>query len=60
MELYPNRIIALTWNLRRARHDSQTWEVIRNIDPDIALLQEVSSIPGDLLERYSASFIRLK
>lgn len=54
MELYPNRIIALTWNLRRARHDSQAWEVIRNIDPDIALLQEVSSIPGDLLERYSS------
>lgn len=37
-----------TWNMRRAKAESTAWEQIRQLSPDIALLQEVSSIPDDI------------
>lgn len=34
--------------MRRAKAESPAWEQIRELSPDIALLQEVSSIPNDI------------
>ncbi len=42
----------LTWNLRRATHKSEAWDIIRRITPDLLILQEVASIPNDLLSTY--------
>lgn len=42
-----------TWNMRRAKASSQAWEQIRELKPDVALLQEVSSIPDDIASYYN-------
>jgi exonuclease III len=45
---------AITWNVRRAtRKRDLVWDYFNIIDPDIALLQEVGSIPEATLEKYS-------
>ena len=38
----------ITWNVRRANKDSGVWEQISELQPDIALLQEVGEIPEEL------------
>ena len=45
----------ITWNLRRATEHSACWRVIRELDPDLALLQEVVSISPAILERYEVA-----
>ena len=46
------------WNTRRATCDSAAkWEYLREIRPDVALLQEVSSIPTTIEEEYSAQLL---
>jgi hypothetical protein len=45
-------IKVLTWNLRRAKHNSRAWNIIANIDADILLLQEVASIPAFIQNYY--------
>jgi exonuclease III len=38
----------VSWNLRRANELSPAWKILANLNPDIALLQEVSSIPQNI------------
>lgn len=45
-------INVLTWNMRRSSPDSQSWDIIRKLSPDVCLLQEVSGIPKDILVDY--------
>lgn len=42
----------LTWNIRKAGKTSGAWEIFQKINPDIALLQEVSDIPDDVKEKW--------
>ena len=42
----------LTWNCRRALAESPLWAYFRQIDADIALLQEVSAFPPELEALY--------
>jgi exonuclease III len=44
----------ITWNLRRATKERElVWEYFHELDPDIALLQEVGSIPNSIDTKYS-------
>jgi exonuclease III len=43
-----------SWNVRRASRKSSVWNYLSEMDPDIALLQEVGSIPESLAARYRA------
>lgn len=36
----------ITWNCRRATAGSHAWDYVRELDPDIALLQEVAGFPS--------------
>lgn len=42
----------IAWNLRRATQGSQAWKLFLKYNPDLALLQEVGSIPRELHEEY--------
>ncbi len=46
------KLIVLSWNVRRAKKDSQVWEVIKKINPDIITLQEVGEIPKSFSDEY--------
>jgi exonuclease III len=43
----------ICWNTRRARAESAVWRYLLDLAPDLALLQEVSSLP-DLVQRHYA------
>jgi len=43
----------LTWNVRRANSESGIWDLIKKIDPDICLLQEVNGIPLSFMKEYN-------
>ena len=43
----------ITWNIRRATKESLAWQVIRELDPEILILQEVNSIPENIKDHYS-------
>jgi exonuclease III len=43
----------LCWNCRRAAASHELWQYFDEISPDVALLQEVSSIPADLARSYA-------
>jgi endonuclease/exonuclease/phosphatase family metal-dependent hydrolase len=43
----------VTWNCRRATAKNSVWEHLRNLDPDVAFLQEVCSSPPWVAECYS-------
>jgi endonuclease/exonuclease/phosphatase family metal-dependent hydrolase len=45
-------INVLTWNMRRSNANSNSWDIIRKLSPDICLLQEVSGIPNELMVDY--------
>lgn len=45
-------IDVLTWNMRRCKSISNSWDIIRKISPDICLLQEVVGIPKDISDEY--------
>ncbi len=38
----------ITWNLHGAKKDSEVWKILLEIKPDIALLQEVGSMPNEV------------
>lgn len=38
----------VSWNMKSARAESAAWRYLRELDPDIALLQEVGEVPADL------------
>ena len=42
------------WNVRRATASSDAWGILDEISPDLALLQEVGSIPQFLFDKYQA------
>lgn len=42
-------LTVMTWNVRRARSKSHLWEIFREVDPDVAMLQEVGELPNDIL-----------
>jgi hypothetical protein len=44
------RIVA--WNCRRARATSDAWEYFRELDPHVALLQEVTDLPDNIRRRW--------
>lgn len=48
--LHPMRIV--TWNVHGAPRDSPLWKVLLELQPDIALLQEIRSIPSSVLDRF--------
>ena len=40
------------WNVRRASHRSAVWELLNELSPDLALLQEVSGLPKAITDQY--------
>lgn len=38
----------ITWNMKRATESSEAWRYLRELKPDVALLQEVGQIPSDI------------
>lgn len=46
----------ITWNLRRANAGSVVWRILKDLNPDIILLQEVSVIPADIKSLYEIEF----
>lgn len=43
----------VSWNMRRATTESPSWRYLEEMNPDIALLQEVVSIPATMESSYS-------
>ena len=43
----------ITWNVNRAKEDSPAWDYLLNQRPDIALLQEVISVPESVTKEYA-------
>ena len=48
----------ITWNVRRATETSAAWKILADLNPDIALLQEVASIPKDINKSFDIKFKR--
>lgn len=48
----------VSWNVRRAADASPVWDHLNRLNPDIALLQEVGSIPSFISERYTVAIAR--
>lgn len=48
----------ITWNIRKATESSLAWKILTGLNPDIALLQEVSasSIPNTIKELFDIKF----
>lgn len=49
---------AVAWNCRRATADSGVWDYLVDLGPDVALLQEVSSVPNKVAENWECRLIR--
>ena len=47
----------LTWNCRRARKSHPLWQYFLELSPDIALLQEVTSLPVEVTDRYDVRLV---
>ncbi len=48
----------ISWNVRRAPATSEAWRVFADLDPDIALLQEVTDIPATIKASFETEFRR--
>src|SRR4051812_35839742 len=48
-----NAMRVVCWNMRRATERSSAWRLLEDLDPDIAFLQEVASMPGSIKVSYS-------
>ena len=46
----------LTWNVRRAAGSSKVWDYIREADPCISILQEVTQVPADIQLSHHIAF----
>ena len=46
----------ICWNVRRATKSSSVWGILNELNPDIALLQEVSSFPKDISKSFDIKF----
>ncbi len=42
----------ITWNLHGANKDIEVWKILLKLEPDIALLQEVGSMPNKIQETF--------
>lgn len=55
--LHPVRLIrslrVVSWNCRRASAESGVWSYLLGLEPDLALLQEVSGVPTSVKDRFS-------
>ena len=40
----------LSWNVQRAKANDEVWDILSALDVDICFLQEVSSIPEQILD----------
>jgi hypothetical protein len=49
-----NQFTAISWNCRRAKADSQVWDYLLELNPDMALLQEVVTIPPKVLDQFAS------
>jgi exonuclease III len=43
----------ISWNMRRATADSAAWSYFDQLDPDVALLQEVNGVPAAIQKRFT-------
>lgn len=51
----------LTWNVRKASASSKAlWNIVRLADPDIALLQELKSVPNWIKDQFHTSIVAPK
>ena len=41
------------WNMRRASDQSAAWQLLEELAPDVALLQEVNKVPATIAANYS-------
>ena len=48
----------ITWNLRRATKTNVAWKILFDLNPDVALLQEVSSIPNYIKELFDIKYLK--
>lgn len=48
------RMRIVTWNVNRARANRPTWRMLKELNPDIAFLQEVGEIPAGEFAGYNA------
>jgi len=48
----------ITWNMRRSIGTSSAWKCLTDLNPDVALLQEVSSIPSALYDLFDIKFLK--
>ena len=48
----------ITWNMRRAKTGSPSWDYFNEIDPDVALLQEINEIPEYINEKYDSKYLK--
>lgn len=46
----------ITWNMRRATEISAAWKILTDLNPDVALLQEVTGIPNNIKELFDIKF----
>jgi hypothetical protein len=50
----------LTWNCKRAKQGSAVWDYFLEINPDIALLQEVIGIPEHIKSSFACHEVRAR
>jgi exonuclease III len=48
----------ITWNMRRAKTGSPSWEYFNEIDPDVALLQEINELPESIIDKYDHKYLK--
>jgi len=46
----------VTWNIKRASRTSEVWKFLTELDPDVALLQEVADIPDSVRSSFAIRF----
>src|SRR5262245_23802138 len=47
----------MSWNCRRATAVSPAWDYFLDINPDLALLQEVAAIPARVSEQFASTLV---
>ncbi len=48
-----SQFTVVSWNCRRATADSPLWDYLLELDPTVAVLQEVGGLPPEVMSRYS-------
>ena len=50
----------ITWNMRRAKTGSPSWGYFDDMDPDLALLQEINEIPEYINDKYDLKYLKAR